>query len=203
MARPHKKGRSPGLADQGPRRDLLVAAYELIAQKGLEGLRTRDIVARAGLNISTLHYHFGTKEALLAAVVLFVADKFAGEGVELAATSPEATLRGHFERTRATFRRNPELAIVLQELALRAQRDAATRKAFRPILKFWNLSVEESVRAEVRAGTLPPGADAQELALVITSFIMGAMTQHGVNPSSLDFDALSRRLHQLIASARR
>jgi AcrR family transcriptional regulator len=197
MARPPKDRRSLDL-DDGPRRDLLVAAYELIAQKGLEGLRTRDIVARAGLNISTLHYHFGTKEALLAAVVVFVADKFAGQGDGLA-PSPEATLRGHFERTQATFRRNPELAIVLQELALRAQRDAATRKAFRPILTFWNLKVEEAVRAEIDAGTLPPGADAQELALIITSFVMGAMTQHGVNSRSVDFEALSRRLHQLIA----
>jgi AcrR family transcriptional regulator len=203
MAPPKKHRKSPELAGDGPRRDLLVAAYELIAHKGFEGLRTRDIVARARVNISTLHYHFGTKEALLEAVVLFVAQKFAGEGGALARTPPDPTVRGHFERTLATFRRNPELAIVLQELALRAQRDAATRKAFRPILAYWNLTVTESVRAEVRAGTLPPGADPEELALVITSFIIGAITQQGVNPKALDFEVLSRRFSQLIADNRR
>src|SRR5438552_3392723 len=140
MAPPKKHRKSPELAGDGPRRDLLVAAYELIAHKGFEGLRTRAIASRARVNISTLHYHFGTKEALLEAVVLFVAQKFAGEGGALARTPPDPTVRGHFERTLATFRRNPELAIVLQELALRAQRDAATRRAFRPILAFWNLT---------------------------------------------------------------
>jgi AcrR family transcriptional regulator len=197
MARTLKDNGTPEVAGDRRRRELLVAAYELIAQKGLEGLRTRDIAARAGVNISTLHYYFGTKEALLEAVVLFVAEKFAGEG-DFAQRPPDPTLREHFERAQATFQSNPELAIVLQELALRAQRDPATRAALRPIFKFWNHLVEEAITAEVRAGTIRRGEDAHELALLVTSFIMGAMTQHGVSPRALDFKALSRRLQRLI-----
>jgi AcrR family transcriptional regulator len=200
MAR--KEAKPPEVVGDRRRRDLLVAAYELIAQKGFEGLRTRDIAARAGVNISTLHYYFGTKEALLEAVVLFVAEKFAGEG-DLAQQPPDPTLRQHFERARATFQSNPELAIVLQELALRAQRDSATRTAFRPIFKFWNHQVEEVIRAEMKAGTIPPDAKAHELALLVTSFVIGAMTQLGVSSRGLDFKALSRELERLITDGRR
>ncbi len=38
------------------RRSLVLAAYDLIAEKGFEDLRTRDVAARAGVNIATLHY---------------------------------------------------------------------------------------------------------------------------------------------------
>ena len=40
------------------------AARELIVEKGVEGLRTRDIAERVGINIATLHYHVPSKEAL-------------------------------------------------------------------------------------------------------------------------------------------
>ncbi|HKQ68351.1 MAG TPA: TetR family transcriptional regulator, partial [Polyangiaceae bacterium] len=95
MAR--KKEKPSEIVGDRRRHDLLAAAYELIAQNGLEGLRTRDITARAGVNISTLHYYFGTKEALLEGVVLFVAQKFA-DGGDLAQAPPDSTLRQHLER---------------------------------------------------------------------------------------------------------
>src|SRR2546430_7157743 len=46
------------------RRSLVLAAYDLIAEKGFEDLRTRDVAARAGVNIATLHYYFASKEDL-------------------------------------------------------------------------------------------------------------------------------------------
>jgi AcrR family transcriptional regulator len=204
MARTAKEAKVEELASDRRRRDLLVAAYEMIAEKGLEGLRTRDIAARAGVNISTLYYYFGTKEALLEGVVLFVAEKFAGGG-ELTQVRPDATLREHFERAHETFRSNPQLAIVLQELALRAQRDPATRTALRPVFKFWNHQVEEVIRAEIAAGTIRRDAQAHvaELAVVVTSFIMGAMTQQGVNSRTVDFKALAKHLDGLLSGVTR
>ena len=197
MARTVKQRDPSGVTGDRRRHALLVAAYELIARKGLEGLRTRDIAARAGVNISTLHYYFGTKSDLIEAVVLFVAAKFAGEG-ELTRLPPDSTLRAHFERVHSTFEDNPDLSIVLQELALRAQRDATTRAALRPIFKFWNQQVQTVIAAEMKAGRMPSGEQTDELALVVTSFIMGAVTQRGVNARAVDFEALTRRLHRLI-----
>lgn len=194
---------SPAGDPAGQRRgELLAAAYALIAEKGLEGLRTRDIAARAGLNISTLHYYFGTKEALIEAVVQFVSDKFASTARDH--TLPmAATLREHFERAWLTFQRHPQLAIVLQELALRAQRDAATRAAFRALFKHWNFEVAAVVAREKRDGALRADVPAAGAALIVTSFIMGAMTQLGVNAEALDFKALSRELEHLLTTGAR
>ena len=198
MARTSKRGNPSEDRGDQRRRALLVAAYELIARKGLEGLRTRDIAARAGANISTLHYYFGTKADLIHAVVVFVAEKFAGER-DLRTVAPDSSLREHLARVRSTFEGNPDLAIVLQELALRAQRDAETRGALRNIFKFWNRQVEGAIALEMKARGLPSDENAGELALVVTSFVMGAVTQHGVNGRAIEFEALFARLCRLIA----
>ena len=47
---------------------ILDAAEEVFAQRGFEGASTREIAARADVNISSLHYHWASKETLYVAV---------------------------------------------------------------------------------------------------------------------------------------
>src|SRR6476619_5526104 len=43
---------------------ILDAAEMVFAARGFEGASTREIAARAGVNISSLHYHWESKETL-------------------------------------------------------------------------------------------------------------------------------------------
>jgi AcrR family transcriptional regulator len=53
----------PALA--GTTRDrLLAAASELFAERGFHGTKIRDIAERAGVNVASGHYHYGSKKAL-------------------------------------------------------------------------------------------------------------------------------------------
>ena len=54
---------------------ILGAAEEVFAARGYEGASTRDIAARAGVNISSLHYHWESKETLYFAVFRNVFDQ--------------------------------------------------------------------------------------------------------------------------------
>lgn len=47
---------------------ILDAAEELFAENGVDGTSLRSIMAAAGVSISQINYHFGTKEALLRAI---------------------------------------------------------------------------------------------------------------------------------------
>src|ERR1700743_3565147 len=63
--------------EQGKRKTaLLQATFDVIAELGFEGLRTRAVADRAGVNIATLHYHFPGKQALIEGVAQFLGAKF-------------------------------------------------------------------------------------------------------------------------------
>ena len=51
------------------RKALIDAAGELVAEKGFDNVTTRAIAEKAGENIGSLHYHFGSKNELFQAVL--------------------------------------------------------------------------------------------------------------------------------------
>jgi AcrR family transcriptional regulator len=54
---------------------ILAAAEEVFAARGFEGASTREIAARADVNISSLHYHWESKETLYFAVFRNIYDR--------------------------------------------------------------------------------------------------------------------------------
>lgn len=54
---------------------ILDAAITVFAQNGFEGARTRDIAALAKVNISTLHYHFKSKDGIYGSVINKIYDQ--------------------------------------------------------------------------------------------------------------------------------
>lgn len=54
---------------------ILEAAEEVFAEKGYGGSSTRDIAGKAGVNISSLHYHWESKETLYYAVFRHIYNK--------------------------------------------------------------------------------------------------------------------------------
>ena len=99
---------------------LVLAAFHLIAERGFEGLRTREVAARAGVNIATLHYYFATKEALIwgvrdyigAQYMVLHAPGYWREGAPLERLRMEFADAGYYKQEQ------PELVTVLQELYL-------------------------------------------------------------------------------------
>jgi AcrR family transcriptional regulator len=58
----------PGHPPRSTKARILNAAEEVFAEHGFEGASTREIAARAQVNISSLHYHWASKETLYVAV---------------------------------------------------------------------------------------------------------------------------------------
>ncbi|RZL54299.1 MAG: TetR/AcrR family transcriptional regulator, partial [Variovorax sp.] len=56
--------------DGNRRRELIEGAARLFRQQGFSATTTRDIAAAAGMQSGSPFYHFESKEALLAAVML-------------------------------------------------------------------------------------------------------------------------------------
>lgn len=204
MARTSKKKQptaATALDPAGRRRDeLLDAAFATVAEKGLEGLRTRDIAARAGVNISTLHYYFGTKEAVITALVGRVGELFrSGNVAHHGKRNRMPTLRSHLESAWRSFQSEPHLFVVLQELSLRAHRDARVRAAFRTLHAEWAGMIETLVREGIERGELRAGVEPRAAARIITSFVMGASLQLGIHPQAFAAEGVTAELERWLA----
>ncbi len=65
-ARRRREGVSPRRTRAGARERILAAAVRRIASEGIDGVRIARIAMDAGVSTSLVHYHFATREALLA-----------------------------------------------------------------------------------------------------------------------------------------
>ena len=185
-------------ATDGRRRELVLAAYQLIAESGLEELRTRDIAAKVGINISTLHYYFETKEDLIAAVVDHMTELFRTLRAPLApGASALEELRHSFVTQMYRRRVEPSLELVVHEMMLRARRDEKVRARLELMLLGWNGYVESVIARGVRDGDFARDLDPKVAAAVVTSYTMGSNLQHGVRPSSFPQEAGYERLVSL------
>lgn len=105
------------LSQPATKERILQVAEELFAQKGFEGTRTRDIAEQAGINISTLHFHWKSKEDLYAAVyqnLLAQRAKLAEEVFALLAQPPtshwQETVQAVVDKMFHFFRAHPYAA---------------------------------------------------------------------------------------------
>jgi AcrR family transcriptional regulator len=155
-------------ATQKDRRGALVrAAYNQIAGRGFEGLRTREVAAEAGVNIATLHYYFPTKEKLIEGVVEHAMERFrttlAPHG------SPSDQLRNHLRSVRRLVQDEPELGIVMGELALRSARDPGIARIMRETNEGWHRIVRGLLRRAVKEGNLRPEMNSDEVAAMVVA----------------------------------
>jgi AcrR family transcriptional regulator len=68
---------SAGASGGEGRERLLKAATVLFADKGIDGVSTRELARQAGVNLSAITYHFGGKEGLYEAALQYVVDLLA------------------------------------------------------------------------------------------------------------------------------
>lgn len=122
------------------RRSALVqAAFQVIAAEGLEGLRLRAVAAAAGIDHSTLHHHFATKQDLIAAVVEFATDPL--KETVPSHGAPLERLERHLATLARMMRTRPDLFVVLAEIDLRARRDPDVAVAVATVEGGWRQAV--------------------------------------------------------------
>ncbi len=74
---PMRRGRPRNGGEAEGRARLLDSAMELFAEKGLDGVSTRELATAAGVNLSAITYHFGGKKGLYEAAIRHALDMLA------------------------------------------------------------------------------------------------------------------------------
>ena len=145
--------RSPTSEDR--KRELVKIAYRLIAEKGLEGFRIRQVAAEAGIDNGTLHYHFPSKEALIQGVVDYLVRDLEINRATRNKNSRQTALselRMEFEDIRLRLHDTPEQMVVLSELAIRSWRDPTLAKIFGKLDDGWYAHLVNLLKRGIREG---------------------------------------------------
>ncbi|MBO0686235.1 MAG: TetR/AcrR family transcriptional regulator [Candidatus Dormibacteraeota bacterium] len=163
--------RRPDRPGEDRRQALVLAAYNEIAERGFEGLRTREVAGEVGVNVATLHYYFPTKEALIGAVVQHAMQRF--QSTLAPHGSPADQLRNHLRAVQRLLRDEPRLGTVMVELALRSARDPAIAAIVGETYTAWLRMVRGLLTRAVRAGHLRPDLDNDDVAAIVVATITG------------------------------
>ena len=172
------EARPPSAVSEKRRQELVLAAYREIAERGFEGLRTREVADSVGVNIATLHYYFPTKEALIRAVLDHAMERFRSTlGPH---GSPSHQLRNYLRSVRSLLVEEPELGAVMAELALRSVRDRSIGSIMNQMYDVWHVTLRGLLKRAVRDGGLRPELDSDAVAALIiatlTSMTLPVMT---------------------------
>ena len=156
---------------------IAAAARDIIVEKGLEGLRTRDIAARVGINIATLHYHVPSKEALVALVAESIRNDFKAQSRRRSRDNKTALelLRMEFEDFAESITDMPQLIVVMAELSERARRDDEIAAIMSPLGDFWRNQFVQILGKGMTDGSFRSDIDPSAGALMIT----GALSEYG------------------------
>jgi AcrR family transcriptional regulator len=184
-----------------PKERLIDAAYRLIAERGFEGLRTRDIANAVGVNIATLHYHFPTKEALVKAVVAHAFTRF--RSTLTAEGTATDQLRQHFAGLRRLSRDEPELFAVMGELALRAPRDTVIGTLMQATDDAWHGMMRTLLRRARAEGGIDAEIDPDDFAALVVVALRGTYLLPMASSHPERVDRALRQIERILGIKRR
>ena len=152
---------------------LLEAAKKVLRRNGYSGLSTRDVAEAAGVPLSQIHYHFGSKQGMVLALFEYLNAQLLNRQNALFA-DPALKLSEQWDR--ACDYLDDDIASgyvrVLQELIAASWADAALAEVVRADLKGWvDLIVDVARKAERELGGLGPFTPEEAGAFAANIFI--------------------------------
>lgn len=167
---------------------IAAAARALIVEKGVEGLRTRDIAERVGINIATLHYHVPTKEALIELVAGSLLEVFVQQTIDRPRTHLGAAERMQleFRDVREIAFERPEIMLVYSELMERGRRDERIAAAILPMKRRWRQILAELLTQGVTEGVYRPDIDPDAFASIMMASFIGFCRNPSKSPEAYD-----------------
>jgi AcrR family transcriptional regulator len=180
---------------------VLEAAKKVLRQSGYAKLSTRDVAAAAGVPLSQIHYHFGSKQGMVLALFEYLNAQLLDRQARLFGN---ASLSLSEQWDRACDYLDDDIASgyvrVLQELFAAGWADAAIGKVARAGLLGWSEVLRGLVqRAARELGGLGPLSPEEGAALVGAAFVGGeSMFLLGLEKKGIPVRQSLRRFGDLI-----
>lgn len=183
---------------------LLEAAKKVLRRNGYSGLSTRDVAAEAGVPLSQIHYHFGSKQGMVLALFEHLNAQLLDRQNALVGDTA-LSLSEQWDRACDYLDDDIESGYVrvLQELIAASWADPAVAKVIRAGIMGWiDLIVGVARRAESRLGRLGPFSP-EEIGAFAANVFIGAESLYllGIDKKGTPVRPVLRRIGDLIRLA--
>lgn len=193
MTRAQTKRQQQGESSRG---QILDAAERLMSTQGYAATSISHIRAECGLPASSIYWHFGSKEGVLAAVMERGAERFFAQ----------IPRHGDLETTRAAAAKllaeHPEFLRLTYILSLERSADPAVGAAVRRVRDTAIAGFRDVIRQMIPDGVEPEHAErvVAELASFATALSDGVFFADHLEPESTDVDRMYTRMFQAVAA---
>ena len=114
----------------GPNEAIMQATYRALREHGYADLTIKRIADEYGKSTAAIHYHYDTKEELLAAFLDYLLERFVDSIHEVETTDPERRLKLLLDELLVKPQENPDLSIALLEMRSQAPYKEAFSQRF-------------------------------------------------------------------------
>lgn len=187
--------RAGAVAHQDQRERLLDCALAIIAKRGYDGVRLRDIGDAAGVTTGMIQYYFDSREELLTAAMerLGLLQIEAWMKLSEVDDDPRRRLRAFIEPPLGPGAAAEQSAAWLQFCAVAARNDHL-RDVLKAVYRRWRELIEDTIRLGAEREVFIPTMPAGELAEVLILLLDGSEVGVGSRAGNLDagrIDALT------------
>jgi AcrR family transcriptional regulator len=178
-------------------RELILDATErLMAIRGYAATSINDIRNACGLPPSSIYWHFGSKEGVLAAVMQRGADRF------FAAIPVSADVEGQLAVLSSLQSQHPDFLRLFYMLSLERNNEPAVAEVIRRVRDTAIARFRDAITQLLPAGASPSKADrvVAELTAVAVALSDGVFFAEHLEPDGTDVQRMYRRLFQAVTA---
>src|ERR671920_1662686 len=180
---------------QKRRTQMLEAAMEVIADRGLCETRIADVADRAGLSPALVVYYFGSKETLLTEALAYAEDIFYIEAFReltgIGGASKRLVRLIELACPPVVRRESDEYWTLWVELWSRALRNDEAARKREALERRWRNTIAEVVREGQRSGEFGP-CDPERFATYLSALMDGLALQVLLKDSSVDGEMMNK-----------
>jgi len=177
------------------------ATVELMAETGIDRVRTRSIAERAGVNQALVHYHFGSIDALVMEAAQHALLEELGPAID--ALRSGATLQegvaAMLEWIAQSGRRTPG-ATILAEAMVKATRDPTFRRWTRDASRRFRAIILERLAAARDHDDIDPALDIEATAILLAAAFDGLLFHRLVDPR-VEVERTAEPINRMLGSS--
>jgi AcrR family transcriptional regulator len=166
----------PDRSSADPDDAIMRATYRALCEHGYADLTVQRIAEEYGKSTAAIHYHYETKEELLAAFLDYLLDRFVASVHEVETTDPDQRLELLLDQLLVDPEDHSDLLVAMLEMRSQAPYQAAFAERFEQNDEYIRYMLRTVIDHGINEGVFAD-ADAEHVARALLTIVDGARTR--------------------------